>query len=424
MSSMDYAQQVAACVSAKRLEERLATLASFGDTGDGGVNRQVFSIEDRAARECLVNMAEELGLAVHTDPIGNQFFRLTPHGVSDTAPAWLMGSHLDSQPTGGRFDGVLGVVASLEVMTALREAGISLSHPIEAVSWSNEEGSRFAPGCMGSMVYTGRARMEDFQWAQDVEGKKLMDELFATLASTRRGRSRAFGTPARGYLELHIEQGPVLEREGLSVGVVDGIQGCRWLGVDIIGEARHAGTTPMDMRADAVREAAQAIVAMHACLEDPEGRLRVTVGRLDVRPGSTNTVAQSVYFTVDLRHPDEQVLADAEARLRRALSEAMCKCRLEIRQLSSHPPTVFDEALRRELQTASERLGLGCRSMMSGAFHDALYMASFCPTAMLFVPSRNGISHHPDEFTSLEDLTAGTRVLAAAMTRLACMKDG
>ncbi len=423
MTPEAFAQKAAAGVSAERIGRRLADLAAFGATGDGGVNRQVFSLEDREARNYLVDVADELGLRVGTDPIGNQFFRLNPDGVSEIAPAWLVGSHLDSQPTGGRFDGVSGVVAALEVLAALIDAGIPLAHPVEAVSWSNEEGSRFAPGCMGSMTYAGRARLEDFRWIQDAAGNSLTDELFATLASTRTGGSRAFGTPVRGYLELHIEQGPVLEREGLQIAVVDGIQGCRWFAVDVTGEARHAGTTPMDMRADAVREAAAAISALHRRLDDPAGELKVTVGRLNASPGAPNTVANGVHFTVDMRHPDEETLANAEILLRQAIEAAMGRCQVRINRLSVHPPTAFDPALRAHLCDAAEALGLPYRTMMSGAFHDALYMAPFCPSAMLFVPSHRGISHHPEEFTDLDDLTAGTRVLAAAVARLACVQN-
>lgn len=419
MNNQDPGLRAAAAVDPARIAHRLAELAAIGATGDGGVNRQVFSPEDRQARAYLVDWARSLGLGVQTDPIGNQFFRLTPPGGSETSPAWMTGSHLDSQPTGGRFDGVFGVVAALEAITALVEAKVPLTDAVEAVSWSNEEGSRFSPGCMGSMTYVGRTRLEDFQWAVDGEGTRLTDELFATLASTPRGKARAFGTPVRGYLELHIEQGPVLEREALPVAVVEGIQGCRWFTVEVRGAPRHAGTTPMHLRADAVREATSAITALYDGLDDPQGVLKVTVGKLVAEPGSPNTVAGRVVFTIDLRHPDEASLIRAEAMLNTVITKAMQRCQCEVTRIMAHRPTAFDPGLRGTLGQVVADLGLPPRQLMSGAFHDAMHMADFCPTAMLFVPSRGGISHHPDEFTDLADLTTGTRVLAASLARLA-----
>ncbi len=419
MTKAEISRRVAEQVSSTRISSRLAELARFGGRSDGGVNRQAYSPDDRQARNYLARWADELGLTTFTDPIGNQFFRLTPAGKSLAAPAWTTGSHLDSQPTGGRFDGAAGIVAAFETITALQNCSIQLAHPVEIVSWANEEGSRFPPSCMGSMTYVGRIRVEDYQWLQDAQGNRLSDELYATLASTQRGRNRAFGTPMIGYLELHIEQGPILDQEGIPVGILEGIQGCRWFYITINGAARHAGTTPMHHRSDAVREAVAAISALHQALEDVTGLLKLTVGRIDTHPGKANTVAERVQFTIDIRHPDEEVLERAETAISSIVESSMVRCRADVARAVAHKPVHFDRGLQQRLAGAAADLRIPTTTMMSGAFHDAMNLTGFCPTAMIFVPSHGGISHHPDEFTRLADLTAGVRVLAATVAQCA-----
>lgn len=406
-------------VSQERLSWQLDRMAEFGARVDGGVNRQIYSDADRAARAELNRWAEEMRLELFTDPIANQFFRLTGPDTDTALPPIVTGSHLDSQPTGGRYDGVFGVVAGFEAVAALIEAGSPLRRPVEIVSWSNEEGSRYAPGCMGSMCFAGARTVEDLADITDADGLRLGDELAKTLASHHQMQPRGFGLPIASYVELHIEQGPVLEKLGKPVGIVGGIQGCRWFNVTIDGEARHAGTTPLGLRRDALRAAVGYISVLQEALHDPEDILRFTVGRLEVSPNSPNTVPERVTFSIDLRHPDDAVLTDLTARITEILSQKQSGCQAQSALIFNHAPVQFDPTLVARLNANAQALNLGHEPMMSGAFHDALFMADHCPSAMIFVPSHDGISHHPSEYTPLPDLYDGVRLLTKTLESLA-----
>ena len=406
-------------VCRERLGWRINRMAEFGASADGGVNRQVFSDADRAARAELNSWATQMGLELYTDPIANQFFRLMPKGVAaDMAPV-LTGSHLDSQPTGGRYDGVYGVVAAFEAVQALIDCGAVLKRPIEIVAWSNEEGSRFAPGCMGSMCFTGARAIEEFADTCDADRLRLGDELSKTLLSHPAMQQRDFGQSLSSYIELHIEQGPILERLGKPIGVVSGIQGCRWFNVTINGEARHAGTTPMAQRRDALRAAVGYISDLQIALQDPDDATRFTIGRLDVSPNTPNTVPQQVSFSIDLRHPDTEELNSLTERIHTVLSQQQQGCDAVCEEIFKHAAVRFHEWVIAAIQTCAKGLDLAYEPMVSGAFHDALFLADYCPTAMIFVPSQGGVSHHPSEFTHLTDLYDGARLLAATLEHTA-----
>jgi N-carbamoyl-L-amino-acid hydrolase len=394
-------------------------MAEFGARPDKGVNRQIYSDADRAARAELNRWAGEMGLELYTDPIANQFFRLTAQGVNPGLPPVVTGSHLDSQPTGGRYDGVYGVVAGFEAVQALIDSGAKLNRPVEIVAWSNEEGSRFAPGCMGSMCFTAAKTVAELADITDADGLRLEDELNKTLASHPEMQQRDFSLPVSAYIELHIEQGPVLEALGKPIGIVSGIQGCRWFNVSVNGEARHAGTTPLKSRRDALRAAVSYISELQHVMHDPDDVIRFTIGRMEVFPNSPNTVAERVNFSIDLRHPDDAVLECLSARIHNILSHQHERCQAQCMQIFTHAPVRFHAGIVSEIETQALAQNLAFEPMMSGAFHDALFMADHCPSAMIFVPSRDGISHHPSEFTPQTDLFDGTRLLASVLERLA-----
>jgi N-carbamoyl-L-amino-acid hydrolase len=414
---MDQARTLAAAVDEARQWDRLMALARIGAIPGDGVNRQALTALDREARRLIIGWAEAAGARVSVDAAANLWLRLD--GRDPTAAPLLTGSHMDSQPAGGRFDGIYGVVAGLEVMSALRDSGLRLERPLEVVAWTNEEGSRFAPGCMGSMSWSGQRPLAAFAEITDAEGVRFGDALAEHLAAEADLPRRPLGGQPHGhhvYIEAHIEQGPRLEAEGLDIGVVTGIQGSRWFKVTITGASAHAGTTPVSFRRDALQAAVRAIQALNEIMADASDRLRFTVGSLTVEPGSSNSVAGRVRFTIDLRHPDRSVLTErgdaVEDAVRRAAGPA---AEVAIAETFNAPPLDFNRAVIDSIVTATKALGLGWTAMPSGAFHDAQLVARVTPTAMIFVPSHDGISHNPGEFTTASQLASGTRVLAAAL---------
>lgn len=400
-------------VSDSRLIERVAKLALFGATDDGGVNRQALTEVEFDARRFLARSTQALDCKAFHDPAGNMFFRR--EGIEDCAPV-LTGSHIDTQPSGGKLDGAFGVCAGLEVLAALHDMRAVTRRPIEVVIWANEEGCRFAPGSMGSAAFVEPARLNDFRSVLDARGVSFgecIDQMHDRLSEIP---VRDLQFEVRVFIEAHIEQGPVLEHARVPIGVVTGIQGVRWYRVQAFGQAAHAGTTPLEHRRDAYR--ALNDVAHDAFLlakQIPE--LRLTIGTVAVSPGSINTIPGSASLTIDARHPDDKVLDRCEALLQR-FSDAPCHgCRIQFTRSMAMATTPFDDAVKLSIREAANRLGLASMDMLSGAFHDSLHLARHCPTGMLFVPSRGGLSHNPQEHTDAVDLIAGTRVLAAAVAR-------
>ena len=401
----------ALAVSSTRLQGLLDTLASFGPGANGGMNRQALSQEDFQARAWLIGEARKLGCTVWTDTCANLFLRRD--GREDLPPV-MTGSHIDTQPTGGTLDGCYGVMAGLECLHALHDANLRTRRPIEVVVWTNEEGSRFSPGAMGSSAYVEPARLAAYRNNLDKDGVSVGQALDAHAL-------RFADIPLRGkidthaFVELHIEQGPVLEQADIPLGVVSGIQGVRWYQVRCTGASAHAGTTPHAMRNDAMLLAMNTVRHIDALADTLAGDdKRLTFGRWNVFPNAINTIAGEVTFSIDFRHADPAVLAAFDAQV-----SACLPATAELTSLFSHAPTAFDPKVLSVLEQACDASGLPWQTLRSGAFHDAMYLADHCPTAMLFVPSRDGISHNPLEFTEPTQLLAGAQALAWSLVALA-----
>jgi N-carbamoyl-L-amino-acid hydrolase len=408
-------------VSEARQWERLMQLARLGAIPGEGVNRACLTPLDREARRLLLGWGAALGLEASVDAQANLFLR-HPGTDSGLAPV-LTGSHMDTQPNGGRFDGIWGVVAGLEAIQALREAGVATRRPIELVAWTNEEGGRFAPGCMGSMAYAGFRPRETWDAVADNDGvtfgQALAEHLAAEADIPRRGLGVVEGAAPFAYVEAHIEQGPRLEQAGLDIGVVTGIQGSRWFVVELTGKTDHAGTTPLALRRDAVQDMLRAVTALNALMHDPTDTLRFTVGRIEVNPNTSNSVADKVRFTIDFRHPDAAVLRARGDAIAGVVQAAMRDCAVEVTERFHALPAAFDPLVIDAVEAAAAAQQLGHMRLPSGAFHDAQFMVPLCPTGMLFVPCRGGVSHHPSEYSSPAQLAAGARVLAAVLAELA-----
>jgi N-carbamoyl-L-amino-acid hydrolase len=400
-------------INGERLLHRLSTFAEIGATAAGGVNRQALSIEDRTARRFLADLAAARGFRVFQDGIANLFIRR--EGLKADLPPMLIGSHLDSQPTGGRYDGALGTLSAFEVLETLEDDHVQTEMPIEVVAWTNEEGSRFAPGVMGSMAFVGAARVSDWQSLIGADGAPFHEELAATLAALPQADMRAIGMPLSGYLELHIEQGPSLEKERLSVGVVTAVQGTRWLQVTIFGQAGHAGTTELAYRKDPMVAAVSALCELQASVMPADDNARLTVGRIAALPGSVNAIPEAVSFSVDLRHPDADVLDAMDKRIRTICAERAKEqgCSTRIATSFDMPPGAFSQTMTDAVERSAQRLSLPYKKMISGAFHDALFIARVAPAAMIFVPCRDGISHNEAEYVEPHDVINGARLLLA-----------
>lgn len=398
-----------------RLWNSLMEMAQIGGTPKGGCNRQALTPEDAQGRALFMTWCEQAGMRVSVDALGSMFARL--EGTDDLPPV-LVGSHLDTQPTGGKFDGVLGVLAGLELVRALADAGLRTRRPIEIVNWTNEEGCRFTPVMLGSGVFAGVYTIESALDARDASGVRLGDEL------ARMGHSCAPSTGGRdigAYVELHIEQGPILEDEGCDIGFVTGGQGHRWYDGIVRGFEAHAGTTPMGSRRDALLAAARFTTALNeiALRHGPEGV--ATIGHLEVSPNSRNVIAGEVKLSVDIRHPRLDALAAMDEEARAAFAACVASCRAEgaLTCVSTCDPVAFDEAVLDIVRAETAALGLRGRDIVSGAGHDAFHMAKITPTAMIFTPCVDGVSHNETEAISKEWAQAGADVLMRTVLALA-----
>jgi N-carbamoyl-L-amino-acid hydrolase len=408
----------AKAVREDRLWQRHADMARLGGTPKGGVNRQALSAEDAAARNLLASWAKVRGFAIFSDAIGNFFVRR--EGANAKALPVMSGSHMDSQPTGGRFDGMYGVLAAFEALEALEDAKVTTKRPLIAVAWTNEEGSRFQPGAMGSAVFAGQSKLEDMLKVKDWKGVVLADALAETLkaapAPIRDGKP---GFAVDSYIEAHIEQGPRLENENKTIGVVTAIQGSRRYIVDIEGEEAHAGTTPRAARKDAFAAATRIAAAMYEATTDADDTLRFTIGRVEVAPGSPNTVPGKASFTIDMRHPKDAVLVTHEQKLKDIVEARAAPCPATITRITAVAPTDFDLTVIDLVRAKATELRLPNMDMPSGAGHDAMHIAKLCPAGMIFVPCERGISHNEIENATPHDLAAGTRVLVEVLEALA-----
>ncbi len=399
-------------INPERLWSSLMTMAGIGATERGGCNRQALTDEDKAGRDLLAQWGREIGCSLAVDEIGNMFLRRP--GLQAGADPVLIGSHLDTQATGGRFDGVYGVLAGLEVLRTLEDHGLQLPSAIEVASWTNEEGCRFAPAMLGSGVVAGEYDLAYAYSRTDRAGRSVGSELERI---GYRGATPARARRFRAMFEVHIEQGPILEATATTIGVVTGIQGAYWLDVTLEGVACHAGPTPMEARRDPWRSACPIIEGAFglAAARAPWGR--ATIGDIKISPGARNTVPERLVISVDLRHPES---AELQAMVREftdlvAAHAALHRIDANIEQVWHMPPTRFDERLIQLIDRAAEDLGFTRRKMVSGAGHDSLHTARFAPTAMIFVPCTGGLSHNEAEEASPADLAAGANVLLRAV---------
>lgn len=401
---------IAAHIDADRLWRRHLELARHGATANGGVNRQALSAEETAARRTLVGWGEAIGLSAANDDAGNLFLRLA--GTEPGLAPVMIGSHIDSQPTGGKFDGAFGVLAALESAEAIVAAGVRPRRPIDVVAWMNEEGSRFAPGMMGSAAFTGARRLADILAVRDAAGVGVADALAAVLAAEPHLPRRPLGTPVAAFVEAHIEQGPILEAERRTLGVVTGIQGKRTFRVTVTGEENHAGTSPRRARRDALVAAVAMVQALQDAMWDAADVVRFTIGRFEVTPNAPSVVPARVVFSIDLRHPDTATLRDLGDRIPALCAGAAGRCTVEVRELLHDPPLDFPAAIRDRIRAAAQDLGISWMDIPSGAGHDARYLHYHCPTGMIFIPCKDGLSHHEAESATPDDIAAGARVLA------------
>ena len=396
-------------IDGQRLWRSLEDIAQIGALPLGGCRRLSLSDEDRDARDLFGRWCSEAGCDLHIDAYGNQF-AVRP-GLIPEAPLVLFGSHLDTQPNGGRFDGIYGVLAGLEVMRALQAAGTRTERSLAVVNWTNEEGVRFSPGLTGSKGFAGLLSDDAVASLKTPQGANFRDEL-ARIGYL--GSAPTFKVST--YLEAHIEQGPVLERAKLPVGVVTGVQGVRWFDVVVTGADRHAGTTPMSMRADSFMTMSRIALALRERALEVSPDIRFTIGRVTVEPGSVNTVPGSTRFSIDLRHPDSAVLNRVEALIATfAASEAAAEsCRVQVQKTFDLPPVAFDKGVIGLVVEAAKANELPTMRIVSGAMHDACALSTVAPTAMIFTACRLGISHSEDEFAEPADLAAGCQTLLHA----------
>ncbi|MCE1235898.1 MAG: Zn-dependent hydrolase [Hyphomicrobiales bacterium] len=399
-------------IDSERLWTMLSDTAKFGGTPKGGVKRLTLTGEDKQVRDWFVAEMTALGCAVSFDEVGNLFARRP--GRNPNLPPIAMGSHLDTQPTGGKFDGILGVIGAVEAMKTLVAAGYETNAPIEVIDWANEEGSRFAPAMLASGVFAGVFTPEYAYTREDRQGVKYGDALEAI---GYRGEEKAGDHPLQAYFELHIEQGPILEDEGKTIGVLTGVQGMRWYEVTVTGQDAHTGATPMRLRKNALVGAARAIEAIDAIGHKYAPDAVATVGLIENKPNSRNVVPGEVFFTVDLRHPEESVLQSMEDDLRAALAEIFPPLKLEYdeKMIWNSPAVKFAPELIACVDKGVDKAGYSKRRMVSGAGHDAVYIARVAPTTMIFVPCEGGLSHNEYETIKPEEAAAGAQVLLNAV---------
>jgi N-carbamoyl-L-amino-acid hydrolase len=403
-------------IDGKRLWDSLMAMAQIGPGLRGGNNRQTLTDEDAEGRALFQTWCEAEGLTMEVDQMGTMFMRR--EGQDPSLPPVYVGSHLDTQPTGGKYDGVLGVLGGLEIVRTLNQLGIKTRHPIVVTNWTNEEGTRFAPAMMASGVYAGALEL---QWAydqQDAGGKTFGDELERI---GWKGDQPVGGRPMKAFFELHIEQGPILETEGKDIGVVTHGQGLRWIQCTVTGKESHTGSTPMPMRRNAGRGLAQITELVHDITMSHQPNAVGAIGHVDVYPNSRNIIPGKAVFTVDFRSHDIDVLTSMVDRLA-AEAPKLCEAlgvSFESEIVGQFDPPAFDETCVQAVRNAAERLGYGHRDIISGAGHDACWVNQVAPTAMVMCPCVDGLSHNEDEDISPAWAEAGTNVLFHAVIETA-----
>ena len=399
-------------LDAEQLWDALMETAAIGGTAKGGICRLTLTDLDRQVRDWFAAATTALGCTVTIDDMGNMFARR--EGQRRDVPPIAMGSHLDTQPTGGKFDGVLGVLAALQVLRTLEQAGYETFAPIEVVNWTNEEGSRFTPPMLASGVFAGVFTRDWACGRTDPEGVAFGSALERI---GQRGDQRSGDHPLSAFFELHIEQGPILEAEGVDIGAVSRVQGIRWFELTVTGQDAHTGATPMHLRKNALLGAARIVEIVEQVARAHAPAAVATVGSMQIKPNSPNVVPGEVFLTIDMRHPEAAVLEAMETELNAALETIGEPFGLSVAttKIWDQPPVIFDAQCVASVRKAAEVSGYSVRDMVSGAGHDAAYIARVAPTAMIFVPCRGGISHNEAEFTSKAQCAAGAQVLLQAV---------
>ena len=407
-------------INADRLWSSIMEMAKIGATDRGGSRRLALDDNDKQGRDLFVQWCKEAGCSIFIDAVGNVFAHRP--GDKPQSSSIMMGSHLDTQPTGGRFDGVLGVLSGLETFRTLNDYNLKTEKSLELVCWTNEEGSRYSPAMMGSGVFSGVFDLEEIRAKTDLDGLSFGDEL------ERIGYSGSAIPRSRGieaYFELHIEQGPILEEEKKTIGIVTDAQGQRWYEIEVIGQESHAGPTPMPRRRDALLTASKIVqevnrignhYAPHAC---------ATVGHMQISPNSRNVVPGQVFLTVDLRHPNDNILRKMDSSLKNFCTNLAKLCQIEVKvhDFWYFPPTSFDEHCIQVIRNAAISCGYDQMDIVSGAGHDAVYIAKIAPTGMIFIPCENGISHNEIENATPTDCAAGCQILLHAVLAKAKLLD-
>ena len=403
-------------INGDRLWSRIMAMAEIGATAQGGCNRQALTDGDLAARRLVTRWAAAAGCQVRADAVGNLFLRRA--GREDTLPVVLTGSHLDTQPTGGKFDGIYGVLAGFEVIETLNDRGITTQHPIEVGVWCNEEGCRFPMAMMGSAVWSGRLPLQAAYALTDRDGRSVRQELERLGLATDEPLKRQ---AVKAALEVHIEQGPVLEQRSKTIGVVTGVQHMSRHEVIVMGQEAHAGPTPMDMRRDPVRVLSEVLPLAYSAARAAGADARLTVGIIETFPGSPNTVPGKLRFTLDVRHPNSGQYNLLRAEIEKIVRGALANQGLmgDIRCVWEAPGVVFDPLCVEAVRRATARLGYAAMDMVSGAGHDSCNVADVVPTAMIFVPCAGGLSHNEAEDALPSDIESGANVLLHAMLSLA-----
>ncbi|WP_105102637.1 Zn-dependent hydrolase [Microbulbifer pacificus] len=403
-------------INGQRLWDSLMEMAQIGATQKGGCNRQALTDLDKQGRDLFVKWCEDVGCSVTVDEMGNIFAQRP--GKSPELPPVLTGSHLDTQPTGGKFDGVYGVLSGLEVIRSLNDANVETEAPIEVAVWTNEEGARFSPAMIGSGVWAGEFDLDYAYARQDKEGKTFGAELERI---GYRGQAPAKPRPLAAAFEVHIEQGPILEAEEKTIGVLSGVQGMNWYDLTLIGQPCHAGPSPMEGRRDPFMGLHRILDQLYKLAEEHAPWARATFGDIRVEPGSRNTVPEKLVLAVDLRHPDQKTLDAMDQRFREIAASVAGETGLEhdIREEWRSPAVAFDTKCVEAVRSAVADLGYSNKEMVSGAGHDSVYISRVAPTSMIFVPCEKGLSHNEAENAEPKDLEAGANVLLHAMLKMA-----
>ena len=408
-------------ITGDRLWSSLMEMAEIGKTPRGGCNRQALTDEDKRGRDLYVSWCRAAGCEISVDSMGNIFARRP--GRDDSLSPVIAGSHLDTQPTGGKFDGVYGVLAGLEVVRTLNDANLETEHPIEVVCWTNEEGARFSPAMLGSGVWAGEFSLDYGHNRMNKAGQTVKEELERI---GYLGPESCRSKPLRAAFEVHIEQGPILENAGLQIGVVSGVQAIGWYDLVIEGLPCHAGTTPMEVRRDPVMALYAILDKLYQVADDFKPWARMTFGDIRVEPGSRNTVPERLTVTVDMRHPDRSQVKHMEGIMREIVRNECGKYRLtgDVKEELDSPAISFDDNCINAVHNAAESLGYSSMQMVSGAGHDSVYVSRVAPTSMIFIPCEGGLSHNEAENARKEDLEAGCNVLLHALLEMAIAERG